>query len=205
MKKYNNTDVYEFTGDVAEKNSYMREFMQKSDKEYIMLYNTRTEASNHTDEDIELLIQDYAAACRVTGIHYLTGTISPVTVIDYGNVRLRVGSITEQKINIEFITKDSIRRCGYFDIRFTDNCQCADYAQRLSVHMMYPELSSNFLPWLFDVESNKLNIKAAHVFNEQSTSWYQYKYQNNPLALKLDEVANLSPLLKKIKKHNDER
>jgi len=197
----NNVNIYKTNGDAISKNNHLREFVHNSTSEYVLLYNSKLSLS---ENELEKITQKYIEGVLGTGIHFFVGVISPITIIDYGKLKLSVGSIVTQNININFFTRKALLANGYLDTRFTDNCQVTDYAHRLSVHKLYPQLSKETLPWVFDVDHGVLSQDTGHIFDNVSASWYQYKHQSHPLNLKLDEITNLTPALKSLKKIHDE-
>lgn len=203
MKTYNIFQYENNKKQTSQKNAFLRNFVHNADLEYVVMYNFKTELPVLTTKEIDSFVDRCIETCKVTGIHYLAGNLTPVTSIDYGTVTIDVSTINEQKIVIEFLTRRAILEVGYFDARFTDNCSVGDYAYRLSKTNLYPKLDEIKLPWLFGVSGcSSSNGVAKHIYDELSAGWFQYKYQTVPHLKEQNSFDNLKDALKEHKRAN---
>jgi len=194
IKKINTTST-DLTKDI---NRALRDFNHNTDMSYVLLHITKTSTFSYTDEELKDISERFVNTLASTGIHFFAGSLTPHTVIEYKEtVKLSIGSIMEQVIDTLFFTRDIINEVGYFDVRYTDNCAFGDYAVRAGKTALYPEISDNKLPWLFDIAGVEKH-RNTPVFDRQSSGWYQYKYKNFPQNLSMDTVTNLKPSLKKL-------
>lgn len=195
IKKINTTS----TNLVQDVNRVLREFNHNTDMKYVLICLTKTNNFNYTDAELEVLSEKYAHTVVSTGIQFLAGRLKPHTVIEYKEgVKLAIGSIMEQVVDVVFLTRDAVNKTGYFDVRYTDNCAFGDYALRAGKTEIYPDIADDKLPWLFDVASDGEQHHNSPVFDQQSSGWYQYKYRNFPQTLTVDTIASLKPSLKKL-------
>lgn len=202
MKTYSFFQYENNKKQTSQKNAFLRDFVHNTNFEYAVMYNSKTELPVLAEHEIEEFVEQCIETGKVTGIHYLTGNLAPVTSIDYGAVKIDVGSINDQKVIIEFLTRRAISEVGYFDVRFTDNCCVGDYAYRASRSKLYPELDESKLPWLFSVSGRSSYGVAKHVYEELSAGWFQYKYQTVPHLKERDSFDNLKDILKAHRKAN---
>lgn len=197
----NKTYIYEYSNrDIKTKhlNSTLRDFYQKSDKPYILLYNNKTELPELDTETLNQICAKYETAQELTHLHYLVGKVIPLKTFDYGSIKINYGTFTEQKIVFEFLTRQAISKAGYFDVRFADNCRCADYVHRLSEIKLYPHQDINKQPSAFDIVHEDTSSTAKHVFDELSCGWYNYKHQN---FLQLKQSEQLETVVENIKSY----
>ena len=201
----NNFSIFQYENNkkqTSQKNSFLRSLMHDTDFDYAILYNNKTELRALSERETEEYAQNCVNVLKATGIHYLTGKLQPVTSIDYGTVKIDVGTLNEQKIILEFISRKAIAEIGYFDVRFTDNCSVGDYAYRLSKTSLYPDLNIDKAPWVFGTSVDSITGVAKHVYDEISAGWFQYKYQAVPHIKAQDSFDNLKDILKVHKKAN---
>lgn len=202
MREYK---IYTYEGrnnEVSVRNRHLRDFMHNELESWCVLYNTKSEVPRFTEAELSEYVGSVIQVSARTGIHYFTGVLEPVTTIDYGDgVLVEVGTMSAQRVVIEFVSREAVNTVGYFDARMSDNCYAGDYAFRLSEKNLYPKQSTGYLPWLFDVKSNT-RTTAKHVYSEISSGWYNYKYNNFPQLIQQDTIDNLKQTLKNLKKKN---
>jgi len=177
----NKTHIYEYSSrEIKTKNlnAVLRDFYQKSDKPYILLYNNKTELPKLDVEQLKQMCEKYENVHEHTHIHYLAGKVTPAKTLDYGPVKVNYGTLTEEKIVFEFLTRQAIFKNGYFDVRFSDNCRCADYIHRLSHISLYPFQDVEKQPIVFDIVHENALDTAKHIFDELSCGWYNYKHKS---------------------------
>jgi hypothetical protein len=201
-----NTHVVVYSGKNTKTNklnSNLREFIQETDKPYILLHNNDTELPRLSEHELQALCENYEQLYTVTSIPYFAGKVVPQKTLDYGPVKFSFGHITEQKITTEFITRDAILKNGYFDVRFNDNCRIGDYIYRLSNNELYPVQDIDKLPVVFDINQNANESYAKHVFEELSCGWFQYKHKNFPQLKEQESLENVITSIKKFKKQHE--
>ena len=194
-----NTYIYKYveSADVTSKiNAALRGFIQNTQAPYVLIYNTKTEVPLIDDAKLETLCKEYEAAYSKSKIHYFAGKLTPIKTFDYGSFKLEYGNIAEQKIIVEFLTREAVLKCGYFDVRFVDNCRVGDYIFRLSEKTLYPMMDINKLPGVFDIQTDTYPYPAKHVFDNLSTGWYNYKYKAFPQTKQPQTVETVIESLK---------
>jgi hypothetical protein len=197
-----NTKIYKYlesSKNTSRLNDALRDFIQNTQASFVLLYNEKTELPTLRDDELTSTCQKYEEVYEHTGIHYFAGKIRPLKMMDYGPVKVGYGSITEQKFILEFITRQAILECGYFDVRFTDSCRVGDYIYRLSERGLYPHQDNDKLPCVYDIEHNSSKDTAKHVFDELSSGWFNYKYKAFPQLKQTETLENVINSIKNYK------
>jgi hypothetical protein len=182
----------------ANKNQILRHFINNTDKEYCLIYNTNSELRTYTYDELLDVTNSYIAATLNTGINFFTGIITPNVTLDYGDVKLNIGTGSEQKIILEFFTRKAINAIGYLDVRLQDTLCAQDYAIRLGATKHYPARAAKTAPWLFDIVHNTTQY-AKQVLDTYASGWYQYKHGTLPWEQFTANIEDLKPNLKEIK------
>lgn len=189
----------------AKNNKILRDFIHNNTEDCALLYFTKTELPVLTDEQLQAYRDLCIKAYQRTGLPFLVGRLQAQQTIDCGDgVVLLAGSILEQKIITLFITREAIQAVGYFDERLTDNCCYGDYAHRLSSAKIYPNLSTKYLPWLFDIGTDEKRT-GKNIMEEVSCGWFNYKHGDFPQNKKYQEIEELKVSLKEYIKSNKEK
>lgn len=182
----------------ASKNLILRKFIQDTEAEYFVLYNTNNELRSLTSEELQKKADEYVKAITSTGINFFTGILTPKTTIDYGDIKVNIGTGEEQKVIIEVFTRAAIKSVGYLDARLQDTLCVQDYAIRLGNTKYYPSRTPKTSPWLFDVVHNTQTV-AKQTLDTHACGWYQYKHNALPWEQLVADFELLKPQLKEIK------
>jgi hypothetical protein len=182
----------------ASKNQILREFVHNTDSEYFVIYNTNSELRVLLSSELITLADDYVKAINNTGINYFTGILTPKTTIDYGPVKINIGTGEEQKIILEVFTRTAIKAIGYLDTRLQDTLCSKDYAIRLGSTRYYPSRVTKTHPWLFDIV-HSTSTAAKQTLDTFASGWYKYKHDVLPWEQFGSDLETLKPQLKEIK------
>ena len=186
-------------------NKALRDFIHNNTENSVLIYFTKTELAELTEEQIQTYIELCKKTHQRTKLPMLVGRLRAQQTIDCGEgIILLAGSVLEQKIITLFLTREAIQSVGYFDERLTDNCCYGDYAHRLSDNNKYPKLSEKYLPWVFDVLTEE-KLTGKNVMDELSCGWFNYKYKDYPQNKKYQEIDELKGSLKEYIKSNKEK
>lgn len=186
------------TNITASKNQILRKFVQDTDAEYFVLYNTNNELRTLTSEELHVKVDEYVKAINSTGINFFTGILTPKTTIDYGDVKVNIGTGEEQKVIIEVFTRTAIKSIGYLDVRLQDTLCAQDYAIRLGSTKHYPSRTPKTTPWLFDITHTSQTV-AKQTLDPHACGWYQYKHNTLPWEQLVADFELIKPQLKEIK------
>jgi hypothetical protein len=182
----------------ATKNQILRYFIQNTEAEYFVLYSHNSELRTLTYDELTLKVDEYVKAIENTGINYFTGILTPKTTIDYGPVKINIGTGEDQKVILEVFTRAAIKAVGYLDVRFQETLCSQDYAIRLGATKFYPSRAAKTQPWLFDIVHSN-NTVAKQTLDTHSSGWYQYKHSALPWEQFGGNIETLKPQLKEIK------
>jgi hypothetical protein len=182
----------------ASKNQLLRDFMHNTDAQYFLLYNTNSELRVRFYNELIKKAEEYINAINSTGICFFAGILIPKTTLDYGDIKINVGTGDNQKVTFEVFTRTAINTIGYLDVRLQDTLCSQDYAIRLGYTKHYPTRASKTTPWLFDIEHNNTQY-AKQVLDTYVSGWYQYKHGVAPWEQFTGNIDDLKPLLKEIK------
>ena len=186
------------TNVTASKNQILRKFIQDTEAEYLVLYNTNSELRTLTSDELQIKADEYVKAIISTGINFFTGILIPKTTIDYGDVKVNIGTGEEQKVIIEVFTRTAIKSVGYLDVRLQDTLCAQDYAIRLGNTKYYPSRTPKTAPWLFDI-THATQTVAKQALDTHACGWYQYKHNTLPWEQLIADFELLKPQLKEIK------
>jgi hypothetical protein len=182
----------------ASKNQLLRQFVHNTDADYFVLYNTNSELRIRSHNELIKTAENYISAIVNTGINYFAGIIVPKVTLDYGDIKINIGTGSEQKVTFEVLTRKAIEAIGYLDVRLQDTLCTQDYAIRLGATKYYPARTSKVMPWLFDIDHNNTQY-AVQTLDTHGSGWYQYKHGSLPWDQFIGNIDDLKPLLKEIK------